>query len=259
MRSLIRSCLPPTGALLVLFMLPSPVAAQLADHQYSTDAIQAGRRVYVAECALCHGAAGDSVDGIDLRLGRFRNAGSDADLRQVITTGVSSLMPAFELRPQELDGLIAYIRAGFDPSGVAVRIGDAVRGRALFEGEGGCAGCHRVNGQGPRSAADLSDIGSTRTPAALQRTLLDPAGSLLPINRPVRIVTRGGEVIRGRRLNEDTYSVQMIDAEERLRSLLKADIVDYEVSPTPIMEPTTLSSDEVADVIGYLLSLRGLP
>ncbi|GIS79766.1 MAG: hypothetical protein CM1200mP14_13320 [Gammaproteobacteria bacterium] len=49
----------------------------------------------------------------------------------------------------------------------------------------------------------------------------------------------------------------MIDAEQRLRSLVKADLVEYEVSETPTMEPTTLSSDEIADLIGYLLTLGG--
>jgi putative heme-binding domain-containing protein len=168
-------------------------------------------------------------------------------------------MPAFDLQPFELDGVVAYIRAGFDPSGVAVKVGDASRGQALFAGSGGCASCHRVNGQGSRTAPDLSEIGVVRTPAALQRTLLDPSAALLPINRPIRAVTRDGETIRGRRLNEDTYTVQLIDSEERLRSLVKADLVEYEVSETPVMTPTTLSSDEVADLIGYLLTLRGLP
>jgi hypothetical protein len=97
-----------------------------------------------------------------------------------------------------------------------------------------------------------------RTPAALQRAILDPITALLPINRPVRAVTRGGETIQGRRLNEDTYTVQLIDSEGRLRSLVKADLAEYEVSNTPTMEPTTLSSDQVADLIGYLLSLRGI-
>ena len=231
-----------------------------ADHRYTTEAIQAGSRVYVADCALCHGTRGDGVDGVDMRLGVFRTARSDDDLRRVITTGVDAgRMPAFELRPAELEGVIAYIRAGFDPSGVAVRVGEPARGQVLFEGRGDCASCHRVNGRGPRTAPDLSEIGLIRTPAALQRTLLDPSAALLPINRPIRAVTRDGETIRGRRLNEDTYSVQLIDSEERLRSLVKADLVEYEVSQTPIMQPTTLSSDEVADLIGYLLSLRGLP
>ena len=200
------------------------------------------------------------MDGVDLRRGLFRTATSDDDLRRVITSGVGGgQMPAFDLQPFELDGVVAYIRAGFDPSGVAVKVGDASRGQVLFTGSGGCASCHRVNGQGPRTAPDLSEIGVVRTPAALQRTLLDPSATLLPINRPIRAVTRDGETIRGRRLNEDTYTVQLIDSEERLRSLVKADLVEYEVSETPVMTPTTLSSDEVADLIGYLLTLRGLP
>ena len=249
-------------AAFVMFLagLERGVAQEFADHRYTSEAIEAGSRVYVEQCALFHSRRGDGVDGVDLRRGLFRTASSDDDLRRVITTGVGGgQMPAFDLQPFELDGVVAYIRAGFDPSGVAVKVGDASRGQVLFAGSGGCASCHRVNGQGPRTAPDLSEIGVVRTPAALQRTLLDPSATLLPINRPIRAVTRDGETIRGRRLNEDTYTVQLIDSEERLRSLVKADLVEYEVSETPVMTPTTLSSDEVADLIGYLLTLRGLP
>ena len=118
--------------------------------------------------------------------------------------------------------------------------------------------CHRVNGIGPRTAPDLSEIGAIRSPASLQRNLLDPGAAILPINRPVRIVTRNEETIIGRRLNEDTYTVQLIDSQERLRSLKKSDLVNYEISMQPSKTPTTLNSDEVADVVGYLLTLRGL-
>jgi len=262
MRFFTRTILLCYGGLIMLLGGPKQGLAQdaFADHRYTSEAIEAGSRVYVANCALCHGANGDGVDGVDLQRGLFRAARSDEDLRGVITTGVANgRMPAFDLRSAELDGIIAYIRAGFDPSGVAVKVGEAARGQVLFEGRGGCASCHRINGRGPRTAPDLSEIGLIRTPAVLQRTLLDPSAALLPINRPIRAVTRGGETIRGRRLNEDTYTVQLIDSQERLRSLVKTDLVEYEVSLTPVMPPTTLSSDEVADLVGYLLSLRGLP
>jgi putative heme-binding domain-containing protein len=257
MRPFFRTLLP----WLCAAVLPAGAAGQnLADHQYSTSDIEAGARVYVADCALCHGANGDGVDGVNLRLGRFRNARSDEDVRRVITEGVGgSRMPSFDLSAAELNGIVAYIRAGFDPSGVAVRVGDAARGRAIFEGEGRCVGCHRVNGVGGRRLApDLGEIGITRTPAALQRTILDPSSALLPIHRPIRLLTRDGETIRGRRLNEDTYTVQLIDSEGRLRSLIKADLTEYEISTTATMRPTTLSAEKVADVIGYLLSLRGI-
>jgi putative heme-binding domain-containing protein len=245
----------------MLFLFVSPALAQGdADHTYSSAVVATGLRVYATECALCHGPNGDRVDGVDLRRGLFRGARSDDDLRRLIATGVpGSRMPAFDLRPEELDGIVAYIRAGFDPEGVAVRVGDPVRGREVFEGVGRCVQCHRVNGVGRRVAPDLSDIGLVRTAAQIQRTILDPTSALLPINRPVRAVTRDRETIRGRRLNEDTYTVQLIDTRERLRSLVKADLVEYEVATTATMQPTTLAPDQVADLVGYLLTLRGLP
>lgn len=256
-----RPSLAPWPAALALLALPVGVAAQnLADHTYTTADIEAGARVYVADCALCHGANGDAVDGVDLRRGRFRTVRSDDDVRRVVTEGVAgSRMPSFDLSGAELNGIIAYIRAGFDPSGVAVRVGDPVRGQAIFQGEGRCVGCHRVNGVGGRRLApDLGEIGITRTAAALQRTILDPNAALLPIHRPIRAVTRGGETVRGRRLNEDTYTVQLIDSDGQLRSLVKADLAEYEVTTTATMRPTSLTADQVADVIGYLLTLRGI-
>jgi cytochrome c oxidase cbb3-type subunit 3 len=243
----------------MILLTQQSLAQEVGDHQYTTDAIQAGSRVYTMQCALCHGPQGALVDGVDLRRGQFRTVQSDDDLRNVITTGAAEgQMPAFSLRAEELNGIVAFIRAGFDPEGVAVRIGDPMRGRELFNGRGDCANCHRVNGAGPRTAPDLSSIGAVRTPASLQRNMLDPATALLPINRPIRMVTRNEETIVGRRLNEDTYTVQVIDSQERLRSIRKSDLVSYEISDAPSKQPTTLNSDEVADVIGYLLTLRGL-
>jgi putative heme-binding domain-containing protein len=232
------------------------------DHLYSPADIEAGSRLYGAECALCHGPNGDGIAGIDLRRGQFRRPLSDDDLRQVVTVGVpgTSMVP-FKLQATELDALVAFIRAGLDAGGTAVKVGDAARGQALFEGKGACATCHRVNGRGPRVAPDLSDIGAIRSPSAFYRSLTDPVKGMIPINRPVRIVTRDGRTIRGRRLNEDTYTVQLIDDEERLHSLDKAGLREYELGKTSPMPPATktLSSEELSDLIGYLVSLKGQP
>jgi putative heme-binding domain-containing protein len=238
--------------------------AQLLDQDhglYSRADIEAGQRLYGPQCQVCHGATGDGVPGIDLRLGRFRRATTDEDIARVITTGVPGAgMPAFVLQPAELTGVIAFIRAGFDPGSAAVRVGNVDRGAALFAGKADCASCHRVNGRGPRLAPDLSSIGAIRTLAALQRALLEPTAALLPINRPVHIVTKDGQTIRGRRLNEDTYTVQLIDDHEQLRSLVKADLKEFTVETTASMPSyrDRLNADELADVIAYLASLKGV-
>jgi cytochrome c oxidase cbb3-type subunit 3 len=236
-------------------------AAQTQDHTYTRADVEAGQRLYGPQCQVCHGATGDGVPGIDLRLGRFRRSTSDEDLARVIATGVPGAgMPGFKLQPAELTGIVAFIRAGFDAASAAVRVGNPARGQALFEGKAACATCHRVKGRGPRLAPDLSDIGAIRTLAALQRALLQPTESLLPINRPVRIVTRDGRTIRGRRLNEDTYTVQIIDDQERLLSLTKTDLKQFIVETTASMPSYQgrLTPDELADMMAYLVSLKGL-
>ena len=241
--------------------LVAPVNSQIltVDHpgQYTQEDIARGGLFYNAQCFQCHGRDGDQISGIDLRRGLFRRSQSDEDLAQTITRGSPGGMPAFKLEPAELTGIVAFIRAGFDTS-ASVRVGDAARGRALFQGKGECASCHRVAGQGPRVAPDLSDIGIARAPAVLERSVRDPSSALLPINRPVRIVMRDGKTIRGRRLNEDTQTVQVIDDKERLVSIIKKDVRSFDVAKESAMPAYAdkLSNDEIADVVAYLLTLR---
>ena len=245
----------------MLSMVAAPARAQLlvSDHpgQYSQDEIAAGNRVYTTQCAFCHGRDGDQVSGIDLRRGIFRRALADEDLARVITSGTPAGMPPVKLQPPELTGIVAFIRAGFDAT-ASVRVGDAARGRALFAGKGNCATCHRVGAIGPRVAPPLSDIGLARTPAALERSIRDPSSAMMPINRPVRVVTTAGETIRGRRLNEDTATVQLIDDKEQLRSIEKRLVKTLDVDTTSPMPAYSgrLTDAEIADLVGYLLSLR---
>jgi putative heme-binding domain-containing protein len=250
--------LPLAAGLLSFVAITEPAVAQVQDHQYSTTDIQIGFRLYGAQCALCHGANGDGIAGVNLARQQFRRASSDDDIRNIITTGVAAAgMPAFRLQAAELDSLIAYIRSGFDIGGAAFKVGNAVRGRAIYD-KSGCAACHRVNGNGARTAPDLSDIGAVRQPAAIQRSLRDPSQGVLPINRPVRVVTRDGRNLRGRRMNEDTFTVQLIDQNEKLVSILKSDIRQYEIGAQTEMPSFNGTDEELADLLAYLISLRGL-
>lgn len=260
-----RSTLVAAGAACIMAATAGTlVRAQPAlsqDHQfYSAADIEAGARIYRVQCAQCHGPNGDLVGGIDLRKGQFRRSASNEDLAKVIANGIPGTgMPPSPMQPAEITAIVAFIRAGFDPDARPVRVGDAVRGKALFEGKAACNTCHRVKGVGPRTAPDLSDIGTARAPDALHAALLDPSSRMMPINRPVRIVMKDGTTINGRRLNEDTYTVQVIDDKEQLRSLMKTDMKSYVVETKSTMPSygKTLTADELADVIAYLLTLKG--
>ena len=133
--------------------------------------------------------------------------------------------------------------------------------RRSSKGKGGCTGCHRVNGKGSHIALDLSDVGSIRTPSYLEDALLDPQSTNVPQHRFIRAVTRTGDVVSGRRLNEDTLTVQIIDSKERLVSLTKADLKEYTIEKDPRMPSyrDKLTGGERADLIAYLASLKGPP
>ena len=241
--------------------IDAQVASSEHPGQYTQADIDAGARLYNGQCQQCHGLNGDQISGIDLRRGIFRRSNSDEDLAKVITTGVAgTAMPPFSLQPAEVTSVIAFIRAGFDPAGTAVKVGNAAHGRELFFGKAQCNSCHRVGGAGPRVAPDLSDIGSLRGPAALQRSVMDPSSQMMPINRPVHIVMKDGKTINGRRLNEDTLTVQLIDEHEKLMSIDKTAIKAMNVDTKSSMPSFAgkLTPDEISDVIAYLLTLKGI-
>jgi putative heme-binding domain-containing protein len=252
--------LPPV---LMVLAAGEPSVAQTPQDQHGVYAeadIAYGARLYAAQCSMCHGANGDSVGTVDLKSGKLRNAATDQQLSALIRTGIKGTgMPAFQFDGAELAGIVAYIRNMRTYNAAAVPVGDAARGRTLFEGKAECTKCHRTDGRGAGLAPDLVDVGAIRTAAGLQASLLEPSTAMQPINRPVRAVTRDGRTISGRRLNEDTYTVQLVNDRGRLVSLVKSDLREYTVLTTSPMPPYKgkLSSAEVADLVAYLLSLKG--
>jgi putative heme-binding domain-containing protein len=239
--------------------LALPAAAQ-EDHAYTAEQIQAGYRLYAGQCQLCHGANGDGIAGTNFARQQFRLVKTDADIRRMIATGsTGGGMPAIALKDEEADSLIAFLRSGMDRSGVTFRLGDAVRGAAIYSGSGACATCHRIKGAGARIGPDLSDIGAIRRPGQIFTSLTDPIKATMPINRPVTIVLKNGQTIKGRRYDEDTFSLRLIDSGENLRSIAKADIRSYQVRTDTDMPSFRgrLSESELGDLLAYLLTLKG--
>ena len=227
---------------------------------YSRVDIEHGALVYAEHCDRCHGANGNGVGGVDLRSGQFRNATTDQQLRTVITNGFPTAgMPSFTFDAADLTGLVAYLRNMTSIDRGSLKPGNPAHGQMIVETKGACLGCHRINDKGSRKAPNLSNIGANRSAGSLERSLVDPSSQMWPINRPVRIVTKDGKVINGRRLNEDTYTVQVSDEEGRLFSLNKAELREFVVSTTSTMPSykKELTSEELSDVVTYLLSLKG--
>ncbi|NDJ12323.1 MAG: hypothetical protein EBY17_14185 [Acidobacteriia bacterium] len=235
-------------------MQEHPEAYPKADIQY-------GARLYGEHCDRCHGANGAGVSGVNLASGKFRSATTDGQLKMVITNGFPTAgMPPFRFDTADLTGLVAWLRNMNSIDRGSMKAGDPARGRAIFEGKAACGSCHRVNGKGSRKGPDLSDIGTLRSAGYFERILVDPNGQLLPINRPVHVVTREGKAVDGRRLNEDTYTVQMVDGEGHLQSFVKANLREFRISTKSAMTSYRgeLQPDELADLVAYMLTLKGV-
>ena len=82
-----------------------------------------------------------------------------------------------------------------------------------------------------------------------------PEGFLL-----VELVTSTGETIRGIRLNEDTFSIQVKDSSNGLHSFRKADLIEVRKlrGKSPMLSyERSLAPEELTDLVAYLAGLRG--
>lgn len=250
------------AALLAGSVAATTAQTQQQDHagQYPMADIVFGAQLYAAQCVNCHGANGDGVGAVNLRSGPLRRVTTDRELQMLINTGIPGTgMPPFNFTPAEQQGIVAYVRNMNALDAGKVKTGDAARGRALVEGKAGCLKCHTINDRGSVMGPDLTDVGATRAPSMLERHLTEPSAQMMPINRPVRITLKDGKTVSGRRLNEDTFWVQLMSDQGRLVSVSKSDVKDMQVlttSPMPSFK-STLTAEELSDVIAYLLTLKG--
>jgi cytochrome c oxidase cbb3-type subunit III len=242
-----------------VFLIASLALAQ--DHDYDKAEIADGRQQYLANCSTCHGPEGASVPGVDLGHGKFRRASTDDDLVKIIQNGIpDTAMPPTPMGGSQSRGVVAYLRFMADSASTnTLSKGDPAAGKAIFEGKGDCVSCHRVGDLGSRFGPDLSEIGAIRRSTDLEESILQPNDEVLPVNRFYRVVKRDGTVVRGRLLNLDTFSVQLIDSDEKLLGFPKSGLREYgfvDGSPMPSYRGQ-LTADEVSDVVAYLVSLKG--
>jgi cytochrome c oxidase cbb3-type subunit III len=222
-----------------------------------------GERLFHLHCAECHGPDAQGGSGPDLTRGVFRHGSTDEALYRTISRGLAGTpMPATTLSDEQLWQIVRFVRriAG----GTRVKVpGDPEAGVTLFFGKAGCTKCHMVRGKGGSFGPDLTFIGSLRSPSYLRSSILRPNEEINPAYWSVEAIDQNGTAYSGIRLNEDTYSIQMIDGKENLHSLAKKDLRILRVDKNKSRMPTYVFIDsEIDDLVAYLYSLErktGLP
>jgi len=191
---------------------------------------------------------------------KFKRPSTDADITRYVRNGIpGTAMEKLSLTDAQVTDILAYMRASAKLGASTTVVGDAARGKAIFEGKGACLNCHTVKGIGSRFGPDLSDIGAARKPDQLERSIVDPDAEIIPQNRILRIVPKNGQPVIGRQLNQDTFTVQIIDQKQQLQNFERSALREVTIvtkSPMPSSKGK-LSAAEVADLVGYLASLTG--
>ena len=195
---------------------------------------------------------------------------------QVISNGIpGTAMPAngtngqgVGMTDEEIWQIITYIRSQ-EVKAPATAVGNAAHGKELFFGDGNCALCHMVEGKGGRIGPDLTGVGGSRTRTAIIDSVRNPSRRLawgltestkeFPQEyETITVVTAEGKEIKGVALNEDSFSVQMIDSSEQIYLLDKDKLRSFKKSREslmPVYKPDTLSDKDLDDIVAFLTSV----
>jgi putative heme-binding domain-containing protein len=240
-------------------------------------AARLGEFQFRANCAFCHGlGARGGGRGPDLTRAQKRHGNSDADIFRTINDGVpGTAMPpngatqqGVGMTEEEIWQVISYIRS-VQVKAPAQPVGSAAHGKELFYGTAGCSMCHMVRGKGGRFGPDLSTTGSARSTDYIVESVRAPSRRLAQgiseamkefsqEYETVTVVTADGTKYLGVVLNEDHFTLQMMDTRENLHLFEKDKLRSYEKSRESLMtayDQKMLSDKELQDIIAYLMEV----
>ena len=251
--------------LIVMSAAALPVAAQ------NSGDLDKGRQLFLGMCSRCHGAEGGGGEGPNLNRPALSRAPDDQALTAVIRDGIPDRgMPRIRrFTDAEMHAMVLYVRSLGRTVALAVP-GSPEKGKAVYQ-KSGCSSCHIINGEGGTLGSELSSVGARRAPDYLRQAIVDPAAALprgaLPIPGrslneflPVRVVTRDGREVRGIRVNEDSFTIQVKDAGNQLYSFRKADLktLDKELGKSVMPDyKARISGADLDDLVAYLHSMGG--
>jgi cytochrome c oxidase cbb3-type subunit 3 len=267
------------GLALVVYCSGVPGVVAQEKNPYAGDAKVAklGEYQFRSNCAFCHGlGARGGGRGPDLTRAQKHHGNTDAEIFHNIHDGIAgTAMPAATnggigvgMSDDEIWQVVTYLRS-VEKRATAAETGDAARGKELFYGNNlACATCHMVNGKGGRLGPDLTTTGASRSVDYLADSVRSPSKRLaVGLSEPLKdfaqeyetatVITADATLYQGVILNEDSFTVQMLDRSERLHSFEKAKLRSFQKSRESLMpayDVKMLPEKDLKDLIAFLLA-----
>jgi cytochrome c oxidase cbb3-type subunit 3 len=277
-KSSLFTLLPAWAALSMALAAPTLCAAEDRNPLAGDPkAAKAGEYEFRINCALCHGlGARGGGRGPDLTRAQKKHARSDAEMFQTISNGIpGTAMPAngtngqgVGMTDEEIWQIITYIRS-IEVKAPAKPVGNAAHGKELFYGDANCSLCHMVEGKGGRLGPELTAVGGSRTRESMIDSVRNPSRRLawglteatkeFPQEyESITVVTAEGKEIKGVALNEDSFSLQIMDSNEKIHLLEKDKLRSFQKSRESMMpqyNADILSGKDLEDIVAYLVSV----
>ena len=253
-----------TGALcaaLAALMLPNRSAAQ-AKTAVPVEQIERGRKQFQQACGFCHGPDATGARGPDLVRSTLVAHDVKGDLiGEVVRSGRPDKgMPPLPATVEQIADIAAFLHArareALESSGVPssypverLLTGDAEKGKAFFEGPGGCKNCHSPTG-------DLAGVAQKYSSIELETHMLYPKDQ--PVTAVVTLSS--GEQISGilSHLDDFTVSLRIGDRKGWYRSFprdkVKVDLQDPLAAHRELLPK--LSQADMHNLFAYINSLK---
>jgi len=205
-----------------------------------------------------------------------KHGNGDADLFRTINEGVpGTAMPpngatqqGVGMTEEEIWQVISYIRS-VQVKTSAAPAGNPTHGKDLFNGSAACATCHMVGGKGGRLGPDLTAAASSRSVDYLVDSVRNPSRRLAQgiseamkefaqEYESVTVVDDRGQKFQGVVLNEDNFTLQMLDTREQLHLFEKNKLRSLDKSRESLMpkyDDKMLPEKDLQDIVAYLLTL----
>ena len=242
-----------------------------ANHAIAQSATDDAKQLFDGLCVRCHGINGTGDEAPALNRANLRRAPDDASLRRIIRDGIPEAgMPRVRRMTEDEITLLATFVRSLGRVAPELLTGNAEKGRTTYANLG-CASCHVIDGQGTSFGPELTQIGQSRSANYLRQAVVDP-GAALPRSSqavlalgfreflPVSVVETNGREVRGVRINEDSFTIQVRDANGQYHSFRKANLELVDKQMNRSLMPSfkdRLGQAELEDLVAYLVSLGG--